>query len=366
MVLAARRAALRRAGRERVGGVRRLPHRGALRTSLRALSDSADTSSRGSTRTGSTRWRWGWRSTASSPSRSRPWRWRDARERSRCREARCGRRTRHSASGWSWRHGGASRCRSRSRPIYLVCLPFAAREGVGSVTSFGYAYLAAVGARRASLRPRSGSSRRCRSRESASTRPASRATSSRRPGSRSSRRRAAAGVFALAGTPIVGGMLGARTSRRRRRRRLGRLVALLSPWMVVAVALSVTLPLVFVQSRTRGLPLVALAVLVLHVPLASPGGRSPVSPGLSHRARGHDPARARVMLRRLDAAQPTLSRLFRAAVVVGALVVVAFGCAGARPLAGRRRRSASSLYAVALALRPPGLMSAWRYLRELA
>ena len=25
--------------------------------------------------------------------------------------------------------------------IYLVCLPLAAHEGVGSVTSFGYAYL---------------------------------------------------------------------------------------------------------------------------------------------------------------------------------------------------------------------------------
>src|SRR4029078_11233895 len=28
--------------------------------------------------------------------------------------------------------------------IYLVCLPIAAREGVGSVTSFGYAYLIAA------------------------------------------------------------------------------------------------------------------------------------------------------------------------------------------------------------------------------
>ena len=33
--------------------------------------------------------------------------------------------------------------------IYLVCVPLAAREGVGAVTSFGYAYLIAVGGRRA-------------------------------------------------------------------------------------------------------------------------------------------------------------------------------------------------------------------------
>ena len=36
-----------------------------------------------------------------------------------------------------------SRSRSRCRPIYLVCVPLAGREGTGAVTSFGYAYLVA-------------------------------------------------------------------------------------------------------------------------------------------------------------------------------------------------------------------------------
>ena len=49
---------------------------------------------------------------------------------------------------------------------------------------------------------------------------------------------------------------------------LGRFVVALAPWMLVTVGVSVTFPLVFVAGAWRRLPLVALLVLVVHLPLA--------------------------------------------------------------------------------------------------
>ena len=140
--------------------------------------------------------------------------------------------------------------------VYLISLPFAAREGVGAVTSFGYAYLAAA----ALVAVTSSSLGLVTSvplaRIGLDCRPVSRGTSSRPPGSRSSRSARAAGVFAVAGTSLVGPVLGdsylADVGEE-----LGRLIALLGPWMVFSIGFSVTLPLLFVQGRTQGLLLVA-------------------------------------------------------------------------------------------------------------
>ena len=73
----------------------------------------------------------------------------DARSRSRVR----GRRRCHAAAfdrrasrfpGGSSRRAAASALPLALQAVYLVSLPFAAREGVGAQTSFGYAYLAAA------------------------------------------------------------------------------------------------------------------------------------------------------------------------------------------------------------------------------
>ena len=86
------------------------------------------------------RWRRGWPSTASSRSPS-------PRSRSSCAPA-CGDAGfRHPAHGSRPRRpdraGGARVALPLAlQAAYLICLPLAAREGVGAVTSFGYAYLA--------------------------------------------------------------------------------------------------------------------------------------------------------------------------------------------------------------------------------
>ena len=96
-----------------------------------------------STRTGSTRSRWGWRSTAvvavALPDRG-------ARRVALEREAMPRGAMRPSGAPLGQRLVVAAQSVALPlalQAVYLVCLPFAAREGVGAVTSFGYAYLAA-------------------------------------------------------------------------------------------------------------------------------------------------------------------------------------------------------------------------------
>ena len=239
-----------------------------------------------------------------------------------------------------FRGGSSRRGRSVALPlalqaVYLVCLPFAAREGVGALTSFGYAYLAAaalvavtssslglvtsVPLTRVGLEP---------PRRRAPRRLVVVARARRRRGGR---RRLRGGRA----QPLVGPVLGdgylADVGEE-----LGRLVALLGPWMVFAIGFSVTLPLLFVQERTRGLLL----------------GRQSRSSRVQSRSRWLGQASAglaglcslvagvttlatlAVMLGRLHAATPTLAALGLAALTVAALAVVAFVVARARPCTG--------------------------------
>ena len=78
---------------------------------------------------------------------------------------------------------------------------------------------------------------------------------------------AAAGVFALVGGDIVGGMLGSAYTGDVGRE-LGRLVVWLAPWMVATVAFTVAYPMLFVVGRGRGLVPLAVGALVVQVPLA--------------------------------------------------------------------------------------------------
>src|SRR4029078_3151313 len=153
--------------------------------------------------------------------------------------------------------------------IYLVCLPIAAREGVGSVASFGYAYLiaaAVVGVSASSLGlvtavplTRTGlEPPRAAGHVEASPWHALLAVA------------ATAGIFAVAGSEIAVRVLGSAYGDDVGTQ-IGRLVVAMAPYMVASVALSVTFPLVFVAGRGGRLPLVGLGVLAIHVPLALAG-----------------------------------------------------------------------------------------------
>ena len=172
--------------------------------------------------------------------------------------------------------------------IYLVCLPIAAREGVGSVTSFGYAYLiaaavvgisassvglvTAVPLTRLGLEPR-----RVARHVEASSWPALLVVA------------ATAGIFAVAGASIAARVLG-RAYGDDVGAQIARLVVAMAPYMVASVALSVTFPLVFVAGRGAPLPLVGAAVLAIHVPLAFAGQALAGLDGLARRSPSRRPS----------------------------------------------------------------------------
>jgi hypothetical protein len=248
--------------------------------------------------------------------------------------------------------------------VYLISLPFVAREGVGSQTSFGYAYLAGA----ALVAVTSSSLGLVTSVPLArvgldAPRIARHVVSSSwlalvAVG-------AAAGVFAVAGPSLVGPVLGdsylADVGRE-----LGRLIALLSPWMVFSIGFSVTLPLLFVQERTRALGAASVALVALHVPLAWLGQSVGGLAGLSLALAATTLATLALMLRRLHAARSTLIALGRAAATVGAVAAAAFVVPGLLLRPGLAAAVGLTLYALLLlALRPPGLGGSWRYLRSL-
>jgi hypothetical protein len=144
---------------------------------------------------------------------------------------------------------------------YLLALRFAAQLGVGSLTSFSYAYLAAstlVGATAFSLGLISSAplTRRGVDPEEAGRHVVHAAWVSL------SLVGAAAGVFALVGGRIVGFVLGS-AYKGQVGRQLGHLVVYLSPWMVAWVGFAVTFPLVFVAGRRKALlPLAAVGFAV--------------------------------------------------------------------------------------------------------
>ena len=239
-------------------------------------------------------------------------------------------------------------------------------RGVGSVTSFGYAYLiaaAVVGISASSLGlvtavplTRMGlEPRRVARHVEASAWPALLLVA------------ATAGIFAVAGADDRARVLGAAYGDEVGTQ-IGRLVVAMAPYMVASVALSVTFPLVFVAGRGSRLPVIGLVVLAIHVParVRRSGGRRARRPRA--RARGLDGARVRLDADAsprgpLDdrAARGRRSPSWRAVLSAGSCRPA---CCSARPPAV----VVGLLLATgALALvRPVGLRSAWHYLRELA
>ena len=148
---------------------------------------------------------------------------------------------------------------------YLLALRFASKLGVGSVTSFSYAYLAAstlVGATAFSLGLISSAplTRRGIDPEEAGRHVVHAGWVSL------SIVGAAAGVFALVGGRIVAFVLGDAYSGHVGRD-LGHLVVYLSPWMIGWVGFAVTFPLVFVAGRRKVLLPLALVGFAICIPL---------------------------------------------------------------------------------------------------
>lgn len=147
--------------------------------------------------------------------------------------------------------------------LFVVCVRFVSDLGTGAVTTFTYAYLVAAG-----LVAVTASSLGL-----VSSVPLTRgAFTARRAGDHVVRTSwlafaavsAAAGVFALVGDRVVGAVLGSEYEGATGGE-LGRLIALLGPWMAFSIGVTVGFPLLFVAGRVRGLGLLAAGALALHV-----------------------------------------------------------------------------------------------------
>jgi hypothetical protein len=249
---------------------------------------------------------------------------------------------------------------------YLLGLRFASRLGVGSVSSFSYAYLAAstlVGATAFSLGLISAAPLTRRGVDAvAAGRHVVHASwvSLSIVG-------AAAGVFAVVGGRIVGLVLGSAYSGGVGRQ-LGHLVVYLAPWMLAWVAFAVTFPLVFVaEKRWTLLPLGALG-FGLCIPLGLglralwglPGIAIAVGLATLVIAAG---LLATISVRTLVIAALGLAKL---ALAVGSAAALAFGALRIALSPVTAAAAGVLLYGlVIVALRSLGLSEAWTYVRGL-
>ncbi len=176
---------------------------------------------------------------------------------------------------------------------------------------------------------------------------------------------AAAGVFALAGEPVARWVLGSEYAGGTGAE-LGRLVVYLAPWMVASVAVSVTFPLLFVRGRARRLPLLAVAALVVQVPVEWIGREAFGLAGIAGGMAVTTAAVLAVLLHSLGSLRQTVRGVLAAAVVCGGLAAVAFAAPGILFGAVSAAVAGLVLYAAALlSWRPAGLRAAWAYARTL-
>lgn len=250
--------------------------------------------------------------------------------------------------------------------FYVVALGLAAEVGIGGVTSLSYAYIfsaAVVAATASSLALISSAplTRRGLDVETAALHITHSAWLSLVVIA------AAAGVFALVGGRIAELILGGAFVGDPGRE-LGRLIVYLAPWMVAAVAFSVTFPLLFVfEQRAILLPL-AGAALAIHVGLSlafrEAAGLAGIALALGLSTLGVLAALlASVELRLLLLVALGLGRPI---LFLGALAMLSFGLASLLLPAVPAAIVGLSLYALALgATRPPALREAWRYVRAL-
>lgn len=249
--------------------------------------------------------------------------------------------------------------------IYLVCLPLAAREGDGALTTFGFAYLissAVVAVTASSLGlvtavplARAGIDAARTAQHVVASAWIALAVIG-----------AVSGVFALAGGQIAQALLGSSYSDEVGAE-LGRLVVVFSLWAVVSVGVSVTFPLVFVAGRGRALPVIAVAAVVLQIGLAIAGQQLLGLDGLAVSLACTTGAVLAALLVGLGALGPTARGLGLAALTVAAGTVLAYAPPGLLLPAVAAAAVGLIAYVGLIALvRPVGLRNAWQYLRTLA
>ena len=250
--------------------------------------------------------------------------------------------------------------------LYVIALRFAAGTGEGNVTSLSYAYLLAatfVSATAFSLALISAAplTRRGVDAESAAEHVVHSAWISLAFVG------AAAGLVALVGGRVVTAVLGDAFSGNVGDE-LGRLVVYLSPWMVANAAFLITYPLMFVMHRTRLLIPLALAGVIVDIPISivcrSLWGLTGVTLALGVTT-------LLVVLGLMAALAPrmlfvTAVGLGRLSLLVGAATALAFGGASLVLSAVPAAAAGLALYAVLLvAMRQLGLAQAWHYVRAL-
>ena len=249
---------------------------------------------------------------------------------------------------------------------YLLALRFAAQLGVGRVTSFSYAYLAAstlVGATAFSLGLISSAplTRRGIDAAAAGQHIVNAAWVSLVAVG------AAGGVFALVGGRIVGAVLGGAYTGNVGRE-LGHLVVYLALWMLAWVGFAVTFPLVFVADKRWTLIPLAVVGLIICIPIGLGLRALWGMPGLAIAlgiatfviAAG---LMATIALETLSIAAVGLGRL---ALVVGAAAALAFGPISLVLSPAPAALVGLAVYALIIySLRSLGLSAAWTYVRGL-
>jgi len=178
---------------------------------------------------------------------------------------------------------------------------------------------------------------------------------------------AAAGVFALVGGRVMSFVLGS-AFKGDVGRQLGHLIVYLSPWMVTAVAFSVTFPLLFVLEKPRVLIPVAVAALVVHVPitlvLRSALGLRGLAIAMGITELAVIVALMAAVSRRM--LELSMVALVRTSVAIAALVLAAYGIPSLFLNGIEAALLGTVLYfGVLFALRPRGLVDAWHYVRAL-
>jgi hypothetical protein len=249
---------------------------------------------------------------------------------------------------------------------YLEALRFASRLGVGEVTSFTYAYLAAstlVAATGFALGVISSAplTRRGVDAEAAGRHVVHAAWVSL------SFVGAAAGVFALVGGRIVHIVLGSQYAGKVGRN-LGLLVVYLSPWMVAWIGFVVAFPLVFVAGRRRYLVPVALIGPLAMIPLGFALRAAWGAPGIAIALGLATLATALGLLWALDRRTLGIAvlGLARLSLALGSSSALAFGALSLAVPAVPAAVLGIGVYGLlVVSLRSLGLREAWTYVRGL-
>ena len=250
--------------------------------------------------------------------------------------------------------------------LFVVCLRFASELGTGAVTSFTYAYfiasaLVAVTASSLGMVSSVPLARTSLSDERATRHLVNTSLVSFAAVA------AAAGVFALMGDRIVRAALGP-AYEGEAGNEIGRLVGLLGPWMAASIGVTITFPVLFVAGRERRLPLLAVAVLLLHVAVAWAAVQAFELNGAALALTISTLVVLAALLALLSPRVLTQSgrRLLAGAGVIGSLALVAFAApAAVLPDVLAAAVGAAVFAALLFVARGYGLQQAWGYLRTL-